>query len=180
MFLEINHSLDNFGNTCLVVSTQQGMTIGHNEVLTDMLAKFGENFRTCNKTSLFQLNISTVVVLNNMRFDISSRGVGTGVHVGNETYHGGVLLSIGWECGIEIAFVCQFYVFQTNLLELVAQEARKDKLFVRTRRLTRVFGRLCVECRIFKKSLNNIHILTFIYMLFAKIEIISYFCLQTS
>ena len=93
VLLQVDHCLYDFGNTCLVVGTEQCGTVGHDEVFTDVLQQFRKLFRT-GHDSFAQQDVAAVVVSDNLWLDVGSRAVGAGVVMGNEADGGNFALDI--------------------------------------------------------------------------------------
>ena len=163
VLLQINHRLYDFGNTSLVVGTQQSRAVCHDEVFAYMLQQFRELLRT-RHDAFAQQDVATIVVLHYLGLDVGTRAVRTGVVVGNETDGGHMILGVGLQGSVDVTLVVHLNVIKTFAFQFLFQVFCKNQLFTRTRHRLAVLSRLRVKFRIVQKSLCNIHfILSFAY-----------------
>ena len=87
VLLQVDHCLHDFSDTCLVVGSEQRVTIRHDEVFADVLQQFRKLLGRKNDLSslLFPLSsqedVRPVVLMHQLGVDVGSRAVGTGVVV---------------------------------------------------------------------------------------------------
>lgn len=82
MFQQVNHGLNYFRNASLVVCSQQGVSVGDDEVFSNVVQKFWEFlWRRDNVVSSIENDISAIVFFNNPWFDFIAGAIRTGVHV---------------------------------------------------------------------------------------------------
>ena len=146
---QISHRTYNFCNSGLIVRSQQGMPVGHNQILTYMIQQFREISRRQNNI-LFrtQRNILSIVFLNDTRFHILSAHIRTGIHVSNKADHRNLMVHIRRKCGKQIPVFIQGNIFQSQFLQLRFQVLRKYHLLRRTRSDTGRFVRLRIKSHI--------------------------------
>ena len=80
MVAEVAHGLYDFSDTCLVICTEQGSTVCHDDVLTLVSLELRE-FLDAADDSRAQFDILAVIVLDDAGLDVLSAGVRTGIHV---------------------------------------------------------------------------------------------------
>ena len=157
---EVNHGLNDFGNTCFVVGAKQGVTVGNDDVFSLVLEQFGELLnRRYDASFCVEHNVCAVVILNDAWLHILARAVGTGVHVSNKPNRGNGLVCIGRKGGVKITEVVQFYLFHTYRNEFFLKIFSKGKLLCCAGSNSRCVVRLCVETYILQKSFYNSHCL---------------------
>ena len=71
MFHKINTSRDDFSNTCLVVSTEKGVSICNDDVLTYVIEQFWELAWGTDDT-FGKDDVATIVILHNARLHVGS------------------------------------------------------------------------------------------------------------
>ena len=96
-------------------------------------------------------------MVHNMRLDIGSRTVRTGVVMRDETDGGYIALGVGLQRGIDIATVVHLYVAEPFVFQFLLQVFSENQLFGCTGHAVAIFGRLRVELCIVQKSFGNIH-----------------------
>ena len=158
MLLEIGHGLYDFGDARLVVGTQQGVAVGHDDVLAHVVEQFGKLLSRGHDASGFvQHDVLAVVIANNAGLHVLARAVGAGVHVRDETDGGNSRICVGGQCGVEVAIVVKDNVLQSQFGKFVLQVASQGPLLFRARRDACFVGRLRVEADVLQKSFYNIH-----------------------
>ena len=94
MLLQVHHGRDDFGDTCFVVSTEQGGAIGHDEVFAHVVEELGEVARLHYGVGI-QGDVLAVVVIDDARVDVLALSIWSGVHVGNKAEDGDILHARG-------------------------------------------------------------------------------------
>jgi len=139
MVAQPTHGLDNLGDASLVVGSQQGMSVGHDEILTDVLQQFGEFCGAADNT-LGEKDVGAVVLMDDVRLDVCTRTVGAGVVVGDEADGGDMTLRIGLQCGVDIAMIVHLDVAEALALEFLLQVLGEDELLRGARHAVAVFS----------------------------------------
>ena len=150
MFLQVHDGRHDFGDSRLVVCTQQSLAVGYNEVFALMLEQFRE-LCWCQDDAFFfaKHNVRAVVFMHDTRCYIGPAHIRTGIHVSDEADGRHLLVGIGRKSGIQIAMLVQFYFFQAQVFQFIFQVLCKHHLLGRAWGYTTVFVRLCVEAYIF-------------------------------
>ena len=87
MLFQINHRSNDFCNTGLIVSSQQRLSIGYNQIFSFVVQQFREPIRRKNNILfLTQDNIRTVITINDTRSHSCTGHIRTGIHVSNKSY----------------------------------------------------------------------------------------------
>ena len=102
MVAKVAHGIDNLGNARLVVGTEQSGSVGDYNVLAAVRQQLGKGRRREHHTWP-QLDVAAVVGCHDARLDVAAAGIGAGVAVRNEAYHGCFVAAVCWQRGIEIA-----------------------------------------------------------------------------
>ena len=144
MVTQIAHGLYNLCDTGLVVGTQQGVSVSHNQVLASVVQQFREFLRTADDT-FRELDLTTIVVADDLWLDVGSAAIRTSVVVGDEADGRHLLLDIRGKGRIEITLLVEFHVFQSFAFEFFFQVLGKDQLFRGTWHTLAVLSRLRVE-----------------------------------
>ena len=146
MCLQVSNGSHNFSNTGLVVCSQQGMSVGYNQVFSYMILQFRELRRRQDDVIGFrQYNIPTLVLLYDTWRNILARHVRAGIHVCNEADGRNLTLHIGRKRCEQIAIFIQRNVFQSQFFQLSFQILCKHHLLGCTRSYSCRFIRLCVK-----------------------------------
>ena len=147
---QVAHRLNDFCDARLVVSSEQGGSVGNDDVLALVCLEFRE-FLNARYDARAQFDVLAVVVLDDARLHILSAGIGTGVHVRDKADGWSLFLGISFQGGVDIAHVVHLYVAEAFILKLLLQVLGKLKLFCRAWHTLGVFARLCVEfCIVYK------------------------------
>ena len=129
MLLEPLDGSDNLGDTCLVVGAQQGSAVGHDEVLANVVVKFGELHGVENDVLLLvESDGAAGIFLHDAWLNITTAHVGGSVHVGDEAQCGQWLVGVGGKSGIEVTIVVERYLAESHLLKVFLQLLGKDHL----------------------------------------------------
>ena len=91
---QVAHRFYYLGYARLVVGTKQRGAVSHNQVLACVLQQLGE-FGGTHHNTLRKQNIAAVVVVYDMRVDISTRAVGTGIVVRNKSDGRNLIFRVG-------------------------------------------------------------------------------------
>ena len=95
MLHDILGGVHDFGDSGFVVSSQKRRSVGRYEGLTDVVEHFRELGRFEIKTfDALKRDVSTVIVLYDLRLDILTRSIGSGIDMGDESYFGDILVKI--------------------------------------------------------------------------------------
>ena len=163
VFPKVNHGLYDFRNTGLVISSQQGMAVRDNQILTHMIRQFGKLFRRRNNP-LFstQYNVPSIVLLHDSRFHILARAIRRSVDMGYKTDCRHVTLRVRRQRSIQISMFVQRYVLKSYRFQFVLQISCKHHLLVSTRTTLSFFIRLRVKTHVFQKSFYQFHNSSFV------------------
>ena len=116
MVAQIAHRLHNLSNAGFVVGTQQGVTVCHNQIFTDMVQQLRKFPRTTDDT-LRQLYLAAIVVVYNLCLDISSRTIRTGIVVRDKTDGGYLFLDVRLQRGVNITFLVKLHIAEAFRLK---------------------------------------------------------------
>ena len=129
MLFQIYHRRNNLGNAGFIVSTQQGLSVGDNQVFPFVVEQFGKLGRRKDHFPLFaKNNILAIVILHNTRGDILTTHIGACIHVGNEPHDRYRLICIGRKGGEQITVLIQRDLFQAQSLQFFLQIFSKHHL----------------------------------------------------
>ena len=155
---EVDHCLHDFGDARLVVCAEQRMAVGHDDVLAHVVEQFGKLLRRGHDACrLVEHDVATIVVLDNTRFDILARAVGTGIHMGDEAHGGQRLVGVGRERGIDVCVLVNLHFRKPDTFQFLFQVACQDPLLLRARSGFGIFCRLGVETYVLQKSFYDGH-----------------------
>ena len=155
---EVDHCLHDFGDARLVVCAEQRMAVGHDDVLAHVVEQFGKLLRRGHDACrLVEHDVATIVVLDNTRFDILARAVGTGIHMGDEAHGGQRLVGVGRERGIDVCVLVNLHFRKPDTFQFLFQVTCQDPLFLRARSGFGIFCRLGVETYVLQKSFYDGH-----------------------
>ena len=146
-------SSQNFRNTRLIVSPQQGGSVGYNQVFSP-IAFQGFVFRFPQKDSLFcvQKNISTLIG-NHLSLNVCAAGIRRRVHVGNQANYRQVLVT--GNRAVNIAVFIHMRVCNTHGKHLFCQSLTQNPLFgCRGAGFRELVGG-CIEAHIAQKAFLN-------------------------
>lgn len=104
------------------------MSVGYDDVLALVKFEFREFFRRRND-ALRQHDVASVIVSYYARVDVCAAAVGACVVVRDESYCRYVLLRVGFQCGVDVAFVVHLHVAEALVFEFFFQIFSKYKLF---------------------------------------------------
>ena len=150
------HGLYDFGNARLVVSTQQGVPVGHDQVFALVSEQFWK-FLGRRHDTLRKHDVVAVIVSDDARLHVGTAAVGRRVIVADETDGGHLFLDVRFQRGIHISHLVHLHIVKALFFELVSQRFGKYKLFGGTWHTVAVLSRLCVKTHILQKSFNNVH-----------------------
>ena len=137
MFFQICHSSNDFGNTSLIISSQQCTAVGYNQILSYMIEQFWKLLgRKNDSLFLTQCNILASIITDDIRIYIFSRHVGAGIHMSYETDCRYISIYICRKSGKQITIVIQRDFLQSQCLKFCFQIFGKNHLFGRTRSYT--------------------------------------------
>ena len=157
---EVNHGLNDFSDTGLIVCAKQGVTVGNDDVFSLVLEQFGELLnRRYDASFCVEHNVCAVVILNDAWLHILARAVGTGVHMRNKPNRRHGFISIGRKGGVKITEFVEFHVFHADGNKFFLKIFSKGKLLCCAGSNSRCVVRLCVETYILQKSFYNSHCL---------------------
>ena len=138
------HRLHNLRYARLVVSSQQRVSVSHDQVLAHMAQQLREFLRTADD-ALRQQDVAAVILSHDMRLDVSPRAVRARVVVRDESDGRYVALRVSLQRGVDIALLVHLHVAQSLALQLLLQVFCENKLFGGTGHAVALFRRLCVE-----------------------------------
>ena len=122
MFHDVLGGGHDFGHSGLVIGSEQGVAVGGDQGLTDIVQQLGKFFRVENHAfSLVESDGLAVIIFDNPWLDTASRSIGRGVHMGDESYGGDVLFYVGGDGGHQVAVFVQLYILQSHGLQLFAE-----------------------------------------------------------
>ena len=158
MLFQIDHRGDDFGDARLVVGTEQGLAIGHNQVFALMVEQFGE-LGGGKDDILFgaKRDVLAVIVGHDAGFHVLAAHIGAGIHVGYEADSGDRLVGIGGKGGEEIPVLVQRDLFQSQRFQFFFQELGEHHLSRSTRGDPALFVRLRIETYILQKTFYQSH-----------------------
>ena len=144
---QIGHGGDYLGDARLVVGTQEGGSVGNDEVLAHMVFQFGELFYACcDARCLVQNDVCSVIVVDDTGFYVGSATVGARVHMGNKADGRDLSVGVGRQGGIDVCMLVHLHLLHAEGFELVLQIACQYILLLRTRAGSLVlFAGLCVK-----------------------------------
>ncbi len=145
------HRLYYFGNTSLVVSSQESGPVRNDEVFALVQQQFRKLLR-CRYDAWRQFYVCAVVVADDAGLYVLAAGIGTRVVVRDETNRRHLLLRVSLQRSIDITFVVHLHVGEPFTFQFVFQVAGKVKLFRSTGHARRIFSRLRVESSVVDES----------------------------
>lgn len=153
MLLQVGYGRNDFGNTSLVISSQQSLSVGHEQILALMVKQLRE-LRRRQYYIIFgtEHDVLTVIVFHLAGRHVLAAHVGTCIHVGDEAYRRQRFVRIGGKRSKQIAVLVQRDFLKTHRLQFFLQVAGKYHLSRRTGSDTRLFTRLGVEADILQKT----------------------------
>ena len=154
VFLQPLDGAQNLGDTSLVVGTQQGVTAGNDEFLTQVVVHLGELNGVQHDIVLLAQHDGLAVILHDAGLHVMTAHVGGGVHVGNETDGGHGLVGIGGQGGKQVTVVIKRDVAQAHSMQFLFQLLGKHHLTRCRGGEVSEFVTLGVKLHIFQKSVN--------------------------
>ena len=163
MFPKVDHSLYDFRNTGFVVSSQQGMAVRDNQILSHMIRQFGKLLRR-GDNSLFsaQYNVPTIVLLHDSQLHILSRVIRRSIDMSYKADCRHFAFRVCRQRGIQISMFVQRHLLKPYRFQFVLQISRKHHLLVSTRTTFSFFTRLRVKTHVFQKSFYQFHNSSFV------------------
>ena len=156
---EVDHGLHDLGDAGLVVGTEQGVSVGDDEVFALVCPELGELCgRECDALGSVEGDVPAVIGTDDARSHVGTRAVGACVHVGDEADGGDAFVCVGRQGGVEITLVREFDVIEADFFKLAFEEAGKDHLTRRARCHAALLVALRVIRGVLQKSFNDIHI----------------------
>ena len=141
-------------HTCLVVCAEQGGAVGGDEGFPLVGEQLREVGRVEHKArDALQGNRAAVVVFDDLRLDIGSGCVRSGVHVGNEADCRHFLFHIGRDACHHIAVLVEFGL-NAHSFQLTAQQFQQVQLFAGARLALGLLVRLGVHCDVSQEFLH--------------------------
>ena len=102
---------DDFGNACLVVSSEESVAVGYDEILSNVVEKLGElSGAECYSGRGVKDNVATVIFLYDPRAYMLAAEIGRCVEVSDKSDCRDFLVGVAFECGHEITVVIKGYV----------------------------------------------------------------------
>ena len=129
LLLQPLHGGEDLGDAGLVVRAQQGGSVGGDEGLALPVRQFGELGHTHVLAGTGEQNVAAVVVLDDLGLHVLARGVGGGVHVGDEA-DGGFILQAGGggQHAVDIAVFVHPHLLKAQFLHLPFQQTGQVEL----------------------------------------------------
>ncbi len=157
MSQEIFHGCHNGSDTGFVICSQEGGTIGEQDVLSLIAEYFRKIFRRKDNVLLFvQDDVFSIIIFHQYRFHRAARSVRSRIHMGNETDHRAFFTAIGRQGGHYIAMFIQGHVAEPQCFQFFRQMFRQHQLIGRTGRSLAVgFAGLGVERNIIFKTMEQ-------------------------
>ena len=145
VILQIFHSSDDGCHTAFIVGSQQGLTVGYNNILVFIIIQFRKHLGRKNYI-LFgaQDDISSFIIYNPWSH-IFSRHIRTGIQMGDKADSRNLLIGICRKCCHQIAVFIQRDVFQTYFFQFLYQFFCKHPLSRSTWCCPGLFTRLCFK-----------------------------------
>ena len=129
VFDEVVNGCDYFGDSGFVIGSEEGVAVGHDEVLTFVVEQFGE-FGGFEHDSFggVEYYVIAVVVFDDARSHVFSAHVRRCVEVGDEADCGNLLVNVAFERCHQIAVVIKNNVVETHCAEFFFKMLREDHL----------------------------------------------------
>ena len=155
---EVFYGGDDLGYACFVVGSEEGVTVGDDEVFADVGFEFGVSVDFGDDVLLcVEDDVAALVVVYDLRAYVCAAEVGGGVEMGDEAYGGGFLLGggveVGGEGGVDVGVGVYLYVFEAKGVELVDEVSGEGPLLLGAGALVGlVFAGLGVDADVAQES----------------------------
>ena len=131
MLHDVLHRVHDLGHAGLVVRTQKGCAVGGDERLPHIMKHLRELRRLQRQSRhTFQRNVPAVIFIDDLRLDVRSRSVRSGVHVGDESDCRHFRLDVRRDRAHHVTIFIKSG-FHSESLQLVAQHAEQIQLLLR-------------------------------------------------
>ena len=158
MLYEIFDRSHDLGYACLVVGSEQGGAVGHDELLSLVVEQFGK-FRGREHYAGFGVegDVAAVVGRHYAGVDVASAHVGRGVEMRYESHCGQRLRGVGRKGGHKIAVFVQSHFCKSEFAHFPLKIFREFELSGCRRGHIGEFVALGVELHVVQKSVDYVH-----------------------